>query len=64
MFMVVDPPITELLPPKPQDPNAVAALQELLCGKFGEMSTLGKHMFPSFSFRSKDKLRQFSGTGP
>jgi Mn-containing catalase len=64
MFMVVDPPITELLPPKPQDPNAAAALQELLGGKYGEMSTLGSYVFHSFSFRSKDKLRPYSETGP
>lgn len=63
MFMVVDRLIAELLPPKPQDPNAATALQELLCGKFGEMSTLGNHMFQSLSFRSKDKLRPFSQIG-
>jgi Mn-containing catalase len=34
-------------------------LQELLGGKYGEMSTLGNHMFQSFNFRSKSKLRPF-----
>jgi Mn-containing catalase len=59
MFMRVDRLITELPPPKKQDPNAGAALQELLGGKYGEMSTLGNYMFQSFNFRSKDKLRPF-----
>jgi len=59
MFMRVDRLITELPPPKKQDPNAAAALQELLGGKYGEMSTLGNYMFQSFNFRSKDKLRPF-----
>jgi Mn-containing catalase len=59
MFMRVDRLITELPPPERQDPNAAAALQELLGGKYGEMSTLGNYMFQSFNFRSKDKLRPF-----
>lgn len=59
MFMRVDRLITELPPPKAQNPNAGAALQELLGGKYGEMSTLGNYMFQSFNFRSKTKLRPF-----
>ena len=49
----------ELPQPKKPDPNAAAALQELLGGKYGEMSTLGNYMFQSFNFRSKSKLRPF-----
>jgi Mn-containing catalase len=45
--------------PKKPDPNAAAALQELLGGKYGEMSTLGNYMFQSFNFRNKTKLRPF-----
>ena len=45
--------------PKAKNPNAAAALQELLGGKYGEMSTLGNYMFQSFNFRSKSKLRPF-----
>ena len=45
--------------PKKADPNAAAALQELLGGKYGEMSTLDNYMFQSFNFRSKSKLRPF-----
>lgn len=59
MFMRVDRLITELPPPASQNPNAAAALQELLGGKYGEMSTLGNYMFQSFNFRSKSKLRPF-----
>jgi Mn-containing catalase len=59
MFMRVDRLQAELPPPKRKDPNAAAALQELLGGKYGEMSTLGNYMFQSFNFRSKSKLRPF-----
>ncbi|HEX8416304.1 MAG TPA: manganese catalase family protein [Methylobacterium sp.] len=57
MFMRTDKLLTELPLPKKQDPNAGAALQELLGGKYGEMSTLNNYMFQSFNFRSKSKLR-------
>ncbi len=59
MFMRVDKLQAELPAPKKKDPNAGAALQELLGGKYGEMSTLGNYMFQSFNFRSKAKLRPF-----
>jgi len=59
MFMRVDKLQAELPAPKRKDPNAAAALQELLGGKYGEMSTLGNYMFQSFNFRSKDKLKPF-----
>ena len=44
---------------KGADANAGAALQELLGGKYGEMSTLGNYLFQSFNFRSKSKLKPF-----
>lgn len=59
MFMRVDQLQTELPPPLRADPNAAAALQELLGGKYGEMSTLVNYMFQSFNFRSKSKLKPF-----
>jgi manganese catalase len=59
MFMRVDKLQVELPAPKKPDPNAAAALQELLGGKYGEMSTLGNYLFQSFNFRSKNKLRPF-----
>ncbi len=59
MFLRIDKLQAELPAPKKQDPNAAAALQELLGGKYGEMSTLGNYLFQSFNFRSKSKLRPF-----
>lgn len=59
MFLRVDKLQIELPGPEKQDANAAAALQELLGGKYGEMSTLGNYMFQSFNFRSKSKLRPF-----
>lgn len=59
MFMRIDKLLTELPETKKPDPNEAAALQELLGGKYGEMSTLGNYMFQSFNFRSKSKLRPF-----
>jgi Mn-containing catalase len=59
MFLRVDKLQIELPPPAKADPNAGAALQELLGGKYGEMSTLGNYLFQSFNFRSKSKLRPF-----
>ena len=59
MFMRIDKLQAELPQPKDVNPNAAAALQELLGGKYGEMSTLGNYMFQSFNFRDKSKLRPF-----
>src|ERR1700759_4284920 len=59
MFMRADKLQAELPAPKKANPNAAAALQELLGGKYGEMSTLNNYMFQSFNFRSKSKLRPF-----
>src|SRR6195952_305115 len=59
MFMRIDKLLTELPEPKTPDPNEAAALQELLGGKYGEMSTLNNYMYQSFNFRSKSKLRPF-----
>ena len=59
MFLRIDKLQAELPAPKKADPNAAAALQELLGGKYGEMSTLGNYLFQSFNFRSKSKLKPF-----
>jgi Mn-containing catalase len=59
MFMRIDKLQAALPEPKAPNPNAAAALQELLGGKYGEMSTLGNYMFQSFNFRNKSKLRPF-----
>lgn len=39
--------------------NAAAAVQELMGGRFGEMSTLMNYTFQSFNFRGRDKMRPF-----
>ena len=41
------------------DAKAAAAVQELLGGKFGEMSTLMNYTFQSFNFRGRSKYRPF-----
>ena len=47
--------------PRPKNPSAndAAAVQELLGGRFGEMSTLMNYTFQSFNFRGRNKLRPF-----
>ena len=47
--------------PKPKDssPDAAAAMQHLLGGKFGEMSTLMNYTFQSFNFRGRKEMRPF-----
>ncbi|AST91479.1 manganese catalase family protein [Sutcliffiella cohnii] len=51
--------LIELPRPKKPDPNGAAAVQELLGGKFGEMSTLNNYMYQSNNFRNKRKLKPF-----
>ena len=50
---------TELPPPSDPDPAGAAAVQELLGGKFGEMSTFLNYTFQSFNFRDKQGARPF-----
>src|SRR5690625_3152446 len=57
MFLRIDKLQIELPQTKEADPNAAAAVQELLGGRFGEMSTLMNYMYQSFNFRGRDKLR-------
>lgn len=49
----------ELPKPNNPSPNDAAAVQELLGGKFGEMSTLMNYTFQSFNFRGRKRLRPF-----
>ena len=51
--------MTELPKAKVASPNAAAAVQELLGGKFGEMSTLMNYTFQSFNFRGRAEQRPF-----
>ncbi len=59
MFLRVDKLLIPLTKPKSPDPNEAAAVQELLGGKFGEMSTLNNYMHQSFGFKEKKKLKPF-----
>ncbi len=59
MIIRLDKLLIDLPKPEHPDANAAAAVQELLGGKFGEMSTLNNYMYQSFNFRSKKKLKPF-----
>jgi Mn-containing catalase len=48
---------TELPPPSDPDPAGAAAVQELMGGRFGEMSTLMNYTYQSFNMRGKSKVR-------
>jgi Mn-containing catalase len=50
---------TELPPPSDPDPAGAARVQELMGGRFGEMSTLMNYTFQSFNFRGKQSVRPF-----
>ena len=49
----------ELPPPSEPDPVGASAVQELLGGKFGEMSTFMNYTYQSFNFRSRQTARPF-----
>jgi Mn-containing catalase len=59
MIIRVDRLPLDIPKPKAPNPNSAAAVQELLGGKFGEMSTLMNYTFQSFNFRGRSKLRPF-----
>ncbi len=59
MILRLDELALDLPIPKHPPANAAAAIQELLGGKFGEMSTLMNYTFQSFNFRDRDRLRPF-----
>src|SRR6187401_2658163 len=59
MIRRVDRIQTELPPPSEPDPAGAAAVQELLGGKFGEMSTFLNYTFQSFNFRNRQGARPF-----
>lgn len=59
MFLRIDKLQVEMPVPKDPDPKAAAAVQELMGGRFGEMSTLMNYMFQSYNFRNKEKLRPY-----
>jgi Mn-containing catalase len=59
MILRIDRLGTELPPPSEPDPAGAAAVQELMGGRFGEMSTLMNYTFQSFNFRGRQQARPF-----
>jgi Mn-containing catalase len=59
MILKIDRLPIELPTPNNPSPNDAAAVQELLGGKFGEMSTLMNYTYQSFNFRGRTRLRPF-----
>lgn len=59
MFLRIDKLQIDLPRPSEADPNSAAVVQELMGGKFGEMSTLMNYTYQSFNFRGKSKIRPY-----
>lgn len=59
MILRLDRVGVELPPPSDPDPDGAAAVQELLGGRFGEMSTFLNYTFQSFNFRGRADARPF-----
>lgn len=59
MYLRIDKLQIELPRPTEADPAAAAAVQELLGGRFGEMSTVMNYTYQSFNFRGRDKLKPY-----
>jgi Mn-containing catalase len=59
MIQRIDRLQIELPPPSDPDPDGAAAVQELMGGRFGEMSTLMNYTFQSFNFRGRQGARPF-----
>src|SRR6201747_732809 len=59
MIIRIDRLGTELPPPSTPDPVGASIVQELLGGKFGEMSTFMNYTYQSFNFRNRQGARPF-----
>ena len=59
MYLRIDKLPIEFPEPKGPSPNSAAAIQELLGGKFGEMSTLMNYTMQSFNFRGREAARPY-----
>ena len=59
MILRYDRIAMELPPPSDPDPAGAAAVQELMGGRFGEMSTFLNYTFQSFTFRNRQGARPF-----
>jgi len=59
MIQRFDQLVVDLPEPNGPNPAAAAAVQELMGGKFGELSTLMNYTFQSFNSRGREKYRPF-----
>ena len=59
MYLRIDKLQIELPRPAEADPASAGVVQELLGGKFGEMSTLMNYTYQSFNMRGKSKVRPY-----
>jgi len=59
MIMRLDCLQAEIPPPTDADPDGASIVQELLGGKFGEMSTFMNYTYQSFNFRNRQGARPF-----
>jgi Mn-containing catalase len=59
VILRVDRLQVELPMPSEPDPAAAAAVQELLGGRFGEMSTLMNYTYQSFNLRGRTKVKPY-----
>src|SRR3954465_1992844 len=59
MIFRADKLLTERPTPKHPSPDAAAAVQELMGGKAGEISTLMNYFFQSCNFRGRDEYRPY-----
>jgi Mn-containing catalase len=59
MILRIDRVATELPPPSDPDPAGAMAVQELMGGRFGEMSTFWNYTIQSFNFRNRQGARPF-----
>jgi Mn-containing catalase len=59
MIRRIDRLQTALPPPSEPDPAGAQAVQELMGGRFGEMSTFLNYTFQSFNFRNRQGARPF-----
>jgi Mn-containing catalase len=59
MFLRIDKLQIELPRPAQADPESAGVVQELMGGKFGEMSTLMNYTYQSFNMRGKSKIRPY-----
>jgi Mn-containing catalase len=59
MILRIDRLQTAMPPPSDPDPAGASVVQELLGGKYGEMSTFMNYTFQSFNFRNRQGARPF-----